>query len=95
MPFKPPQKAKRDSNEREVFGVFRSHGIAVEPTDKPLDGILAFAGNTYLVEVKNGPKAPLTREQEEFLASWPGKARVVRSFDEAVAFAQDIRTGKI
>jgi len=94
MAFKPPQKAKRDANEPEVFAAIRAHGITVEPTDKPLDAIAAFSGHTYLIEVKNGSKAPLTTAQKLFLADWPGEARVIRSVEEAIAFAQEIRGSK-
>lgn len=91
MAWKPPQKARRDQNEPEIFEVFEAHGLKVEPTDKPLDCIVGFAGLNYLVEIKNGQKAPLTKGQKLFLSEWPGQAAVIRSVDEAIAFAQQIR----
>ena len=94
MAHKPPQKARRDGNEPEVFAALRAHGLAVEPTDKPLDAIVAYSDRTALVEVKNGPKAPLTKDQKVFLAEWPGEAVVIRSVDEAIAFAEKIRGAK-
>ena len=91
--WKPPQKARRDLNEPEVFEALRKHGLTVVATDKPLDAIVGYGGRTYLVEVKNGPKAPLTADQRSFLAAWPGHAVVLRSVEEAVAFAVRVRGG--
>ena len=49
--WKPPQKAKRDANEPDVFAALEAHGLTVCPTDKPLDSVVAYAGVNYLVEV--------------------------------------------
>lgn len=91
MAFKPPQKAKRDGNEPEIFEVFQSHGFKVEAIDKPVDCILGWQGLNYLVEIKNGPKAPLTKGQVAFLKDWPGQATVVYSVADAIAFAHKIK----
>ena len=92
--WKPPQKAKRDANEPDVFAALEAHGLTVCPTDKPLDSVVAYAGVNYLVEVKNGPKARLTKAQTKFLDSWPGQAEIITSIDEAIAFAKRVRSGK-
>lgn len=91
MRFKPPQKAKRDMNEPEIVAVFRRYGIDVEPADKPLDLVLGYMERTYLVEVKNGPKAPLTLFQQAFFARWCGHATIVCSVDDAIQLAERIR----
>lgn len=91
MRFKPPQKAKRDLNEPEIVGVFRAHGISVAIADKPVDLILGYGGATFLVEVKNGPKAPLTKSQIDFFRDWKGQAVIVENVEQAQAFAKAIR----
>lgn len=95
MGWKPPQKAKRDANEGAVFEALEAHGLTVEPTDKPLDSVVGFAGRTYLVEVKNGPKAPLTKAQKKFFKEWPGQAEIITSVDEAIDFAKRVRAGEV
>jgi len=50
-------KNRRDLNEPQIFDIIRSHGIQVYPTDQPADAVCGFSGMTFLVEVKNGPKA--------------------------------------
>jgi len=95
MGWKPPQKAKRDGNEAPIVDAFRKMGLDVEPTDKPLDLILGYEGSTYLVEVKNGAKAPLTDAQKAFFGRWRGHAAVVTSMDEAIEFARAVKAGEV
>jgi hypothetical protein len=93
MAFKPPQKARRDANEAAIFAILRAHGLAVVATDKPLDAVVGYGGKTFLVEVKNGPMALLTGPQVKFLDEWPGYAKVLRSEDDALLWAQNVRAG--
>jgi len=86
-------KAKRDANEASVFAILRAHGLSVYPLDLPLDAVVGYGGRTYLVEVKDGPKAPMRPKQVEFFRDWPGHAIVIRDNDEAVAFATAVRHG--
>jgi len=90
---RPPMKAKRDANEASVFAILRAHGLSVYPLDLPLDAVVGYGGRTYLVEVKDGPKAPMRPKQVEFFRDWPGHAVVIRDDDEAVAFAKAVRDG--
>lgn len=83
-------KNRRDQNEPEVFQTLREAGIMVYPTDKPLDAVCGYMGQTYLVEVKNGPRAPLTRQQRAFLKDWTGHAIVLTSQEEARVWAENI-----
>jgi len=88
----PKRNPKRDANEPEIFGTLRAHGIQVVPTNKPFDAILGFRGLTMLLEVKNGPKAPLTVAQAEFMAQWRGSPVVVLdSQPQAMAWAKQLR----
>ena len=83
-------KNKRDGNEKEIFGILRGYGIQVQSTDQPLDSICAFKGVNYLVEIKNGPKAPLTATQVEFLKDWRGQSVILSTTDEAHDWARSI-----
>jgi hypothetical protein len=65
----------------------------VYPLDLPLDAVVGYGSRTYLVEVKDGPKAPMRPKQVEFFRDWPGHAIVIRDNDEAVAFATAVRHG--
>lgn len=82
---------KRDANEPEIFAIIRAHGIDVAPLDRPADAVCGYKGRSYLVEVKNGPKAPLTKAQKAFIASWRGHHVVLCSEAEAVAWCQQVR----
>lgn len=95
MAFGIPQRAKRDANEPSVVDIFEAHGISVERADKPLDLVLGYAGRTYLVEVKNGPKAPTTTFQDAFFVRWRGHAVIVCGDDEATDLARAIRAGDV
>ena len=86
-------KNKRDANEPQIFDTLRAHGISVYPLNQPLDAVCGYRGVTYLVEVKNGPKAKLTKPQEAFLASWRGQHVILCSEAEAVAWCKLVRSG--
>ena len=91
MGFRGKFKNKRDTNEPEIFDALRKSGLSVEATDKPTDAVVGYGGRTYLVEVKNGPKARLTKAQADFMGSWTGHAAVLASVDEALAFAKRVK----
>jgi hypothetical protein len=84
-------KAKRDANEASVFAILRAHGLSVYPLDLPLDALVGYAGQNYLVEVKDGPKAAMRPKQVEFFKDWPGQFAVIRTDGEAEAFAVAVR----
>ena len=88
--WKPPLRARRDASEAAIFDMLRAYGLDVEPTDKPLDAIVGYAGKTYCVEVKTG-KAKLTAFQEAFFARWRGHAIVLRNVEDAEQFAREVR----
>ena len=82
---------KRDANEPEIVAVLEAYGLSVERVDKPLDLIVGFMGKTYLCEVKNGPKAKLTKFQEAFFGRWRGHATVLTSVEDAEQFARAVK----
>ena len=83
-------KNKRDANEPEIVASLRAHGITVHPMDTPLDLLCATPdGRNHLVEVK-GPKGKLTDAQERFVAGWPGTWVILRTAEEADAWAREV-----
>ena len=95
MARRAPLKAQRDANEKEVFDALRRHGLTVFALDVPADAIVGYGGTTYLVEVKNGPKAPMTPPQETFLETWKGDHTILRSVDDAILFARGVRLSTV
>lgn len=59
--------------------------------DQPLDLLIGFKGKTYLAEVKNGPKAPFTPAQQEFIRFWRGQYAVFSELSDAQDFVADLR----
>jgi hypothetical protein len=77
--------AKTDANQAEILKALRSIGISVEYIKLPVDLLVCDQqGKTALMEVKM-PGAPLTKDQVEFIARWPGTVHIVHSPEEAVA----------
>jgi Ser/Thr protein kinase RdoA (MazF antagonist) len=91
--WKAPQKARRDENEPEIFAILEAYGFDVEPTDKPADCIAGYRDRNYIVEVKNGPKAPLTTYQKKFKKRWRGQYVILRDIAEAEVWCKLIRDG--
>ena len=91
---RPPAKAKRDLNEADLFAELRANGLSVYALDTPLDAVVGYGGRCYLVEIKNGPKAPLTPAQIKFIHDWRGQYVVLRSVADARSFAQKVRAGE-
>ena len=87
---RPPAKAKRDGNEPDIFAILRAYGLAVYPLDTPCDAVVGYGGRSYLVEVKT-PKGKLTATQVAFLGHWSGCHEIIRTDDEAHAFAKRVR----
>ena len=79
---------RRDANEPEIVKVLVASGASVKRVDF-LDLLVGRHGRTYLLEVKDGRKAPaarpLTDDEIEFMLTWRGDpARVVRCTEEAL-----------
>jgi hypothetical protein len=77
--------AKGDDNRHELVEAMKRIGARVYPIGKPLDYLVTFRKRTLLVEIKNPlGRNRLTKEQEEFIASWDGEIHVCSTIDEAV-----------
>ena len=88
---RPPLKAKRDAVEPMVIKAILAHGISVYSLDTPCDLLCGCSGVTYLVEVKSGKAGKLTAPQEKFIAGWNGHYQIIRSVEEAISWAANVR----
>jgi hypothetical protein len=64
--------ARVDANQQEIVKALRDAGAFVWIIGLPVDLLVGFGGQTFLVEVKDGSKKRLTKLQEDFFASWCG-----------------------
>ena len=76
--------ARTDATQAEVVKALRAIGASVYYCKLPLDLLVCHRKETMLVEVKE-ESGRLTKAQEEFIATWPGRVHVVRGPLEAVA----------
>ena len=64
--------ARIDANQDQVVTALRAAGAYVWIIGLPVDLLVGYKGRTILMEVKNGPKKPLTALQHAFFANWAG-----------------------
>lgn len=66
------QAARKDSNQAEIIKALKDAGAYVYDIGLPVDLLVGYKGHTMLMEVKTGPKKPLTALQHAFFANWTG-----------------------
>jgi hypothetical protein len=64
--------ARVDANQTQVVSALRSAGAYVWVISLPVDLLVGYNGQTFLVEIKDGPKKALTRLQQDFFGNWIG-----------------------
>lgn len=64
--------ARVDKNQSEIVSALRAAGAYVWVIGLPVDLLVGYNGQTYLVEIKDGPKKALTRLQQDFFGNWIG-----------------------
>jgi len=64
--------ARVDANQDQVIEALRAAGAYVWIIGLPVDLLVGYKGRTMLMEVKTGPKKPLTALQHAFFANWVG-----------------------
>lgn len=73
-----------DKNQPAVVERLREIGCKVYLIEEPVDLLVGYRGKTVLLEVKT-PDGSLTKQQVEFVQTWPGGAHhIVRDPEEAV-----------
>lgn len=78
-------RARRvDSNQAAVVERLRQIGCKVYLIEEPVDLLIGYRNKTVLMEVKT-EEGRLTKQQVEFVATWPGGSHhIVRDPEEAV-----------
>jgi len=77
--------AKIDANQPAIVAALERVGAKCYFLGKPLDLLVGYRGKNLILEVKNPDgKDEITREQAEFMATWPGEYHIVRSVKEAL-----------
>lgn len=81
--------AKVDDNQPAIVAALRAVGASVEVIGRPVDLLVGYRSQTWVMEVKDGDRPPserrLTPTQEAFFASWRGGPAVkVESVNEAL-----------
>lgn len=77
--------ARIDANQQQVISALRAAGAFVWIIGLPVDLLVGYEGQTYLFEIKDGPKKKLTKLQLDFFDKWTGAhLHVVTSPDDAL-----------
>jgi Holliday junction resolvase len=89
--------AKADNNQPLIVDAFRKHGCTVAHTHMVGSGfpdiVVRCADRVALVEIKDGPRAKLTKPEQLFHEAWGGVAYIVRSVDDVAALVSGWRAG--
>lgn len=84
--------ARVDANQGDIVDALLAVGATVQTLAAVGDGVpdllVGFRLMNFLLEVKDGAKAPsarkLTDDQEKWHSAWRGQSQVVNSIDEAL-----------
>lgn len=68
--------ARVDLNQAEIVSALRAAGAYVWIISLPVDILVGYKNQTYLVEIKSSSKKRFTKLQEDFFANWPGSSLV-------------------
>lgn len=78
--------ASRDINEPEIVEALRKAGAYVYVMREPVDLLVAFRGETFLIEVKMPKTGRVTPAQSKFFEEWPiENAHIVKTIEEALS----------
>jgi hypothetical protein len=74
-----------DANQEQIVSALRAANAYVWIIGLPVDLLVGYKGNVYLLEIKDGPKKKLTKLQLDFFDKWTGAhLHVVTSPDDAL-----------
>jgi len=78
-----------DANQLEIVQALEKIGCDVCEIGWPLDLLVGYRGQNWLLEVKDGNKKPsdrkLTDDEQTFFDTWRGHKAKVETIDEALA----------
>ncbi len=88
--------AKVDDNQQEIVLELRKHGICVQHLHQLGKGtpdlLLGYRGKNFLVELKDGRKAPskrrLTPDELHWHESWRGQVAVAESVEDILKLCE-------
>ena len=72
-----------DGNHPAIVEALERLGATVYPIGRPVDLLVGWKGQNWLLEVKQ-PRAGLEPRQVTFFIHWAGQAAVVRSVEDAL-----------
>lgn len=64
--------ARVDKNQQEIVKALRAAGAYVWIIGLPIDLLVGYNNQTFLVEIKDGPKKSFTKLQQDFFENWSG-----------------------
>ena len=64
--------ARVDANQAQIVCALRAAGAYVWIIGLPVDLLVGYNDQTFLVEIKDGPKKRLTKLQQDFFENWSG-----------------------
>jgi hypothetical protein len=64
--------ARVDANQAQIVSALRAAGAYVWIIGLPVDLLVGYNNQTFLVEIKDGPKKRLTKLQQDFFENWSG-----------------------
>jgi len=84
--------ARVDANQQEIIRVLRDCGVTVQPLHTVGKGtpdlLCGYRGRNILLEVKDGDRPTshrrLTRDQQQWHATWRGQVAVVETPEQAL-----------
>ena len=79
--------ARVDANQTEIVRALRQVGAHVEIIGRPVDLLVGFRGQNFLLEVKRcGARARRDQqEQRDWMGTWTGQVARVESVEQALA----------
>lgn len=76
---------KVDANQRQIVRALRQIGASVYEIKEPVDLLVGFRKRSIALEVKNvDGRNRLTKQQQEFFATFAGEAYIVQDVQQAL-----------
>lgn len=81
-------QGKADANTKGIVDDLRKAGVSVRFIGKPLDLIVGYAGQTFLIEIKNpngkDKRGKSWEQQLKFMEEWRGQVCVCHTTEEVL-----------
>jgi hypothetical protein len=81
--------ARTDDNQHDLVEALKKIGAKCYFIGKPVDLLVGYRGKNLLLEVKRpdklGQPSAFTKDQKDFIDTWPGEVKIVSTIEEAVS----------